>query len=377
VQKLFIPFSFFLLASACGPGAIKQVETTAEYPNKLTYTEKWRQKEKFRFLVLGDTQNPKPGHRQNQEQRIAIFAAMKTALSEDAVSADFVVHTGDFVETGSDEEHWRKYFDDIFWNDLDDRQKQQFFPALGNHEYKPHFLGFIGSCDLKPYFKRFQHIRERRFYYFYYGNSCFIVLDSGKNGFQKLFGETWESGVSQQLDWLESTVFPDLKSSQEIENILVFWHKAAFATPRFLRNKKSSNVLARFEDFNIRLNHRFTIVSFTGHIHTFAHIQQDYNGDGKHTIHNFTCGCGGGSQRGREYYKKVKKPENLDLYRQSRYEMLAGNGVFEQAAFDSVRYDNDIFGFVEVTIDRQIEVKFNRFAPEEDRFFSEYEYLVQ
>ena len=277
------------------------------------------------------------------------------------------------------EDEWRTYFDELFWQHHGDSEKQRFFPALGNHEYKPHFLGFLGSGkgNLKSYFARFSHLDGKRYYFFTFGNSCFVVMDSGNNGIGKLFGgEKWEQNFKGQKRWLHEEVFPYLAGNDAIRNVFVMYHKCAYPTPVFRRNKNSAEILALFENFNSRSDERFRVVALVGHIHTFSHMIRAFDGDGEAGVHQFCCGCGGGTQRGKKYYVKVDKVSDLDLYRQEKYHQIASDGTMDQAAFDDVRFDNDIFGYLEVLVSDDLIFRFHRYQSDSQTFEVDYNYRL-
>lgn len=329
----------------------------------------------FRFLVLGDSQNPvsKDPEVTNQPERVAIFNKIYEELNSKN-PPDFVVHVGDFTETGSSSKEWKKYFDNIFWDKLDKEQKQKFFPVIGNHEYKDHFFNY-GGYNLKKYYKRFPHISKNRYYFFRYGNSAFVFMDSGRNGIMKVLGgERWQNGIEEQIKWLERELFPHLGKQTEIDNIFLIFHKPAYATPEYLRNKQSAKVIGMFEDFSSEQNDKFKITVLNGHIHTFSHIVKDFNKDGKMPTDQFTIGTAGGKQRGKKYFKKIKTVEGLDLYRKAKYSQGIHEDGIDKEVFDEVRFDGEVFGYLEVKVGKEVEFIFHRLFRERDVFLRDYEF---
>lgn len=372
VPPFFLALMIAMLGCASAP-LEKNSLSMARYRNRLDYPEQWKRQAPFRFLVLGDTQNPKPGRMQNDTERRAIYGRLAEALADSVP----VVHVGDIVENGSKLWQWQKFFDSIFWERLSADQKQRFFPLLGNHEYKTHFFDY-GGGDLGLYYQRFPHIETRRYYFFEYGDACFISMDSGRNGIMKhLGGERWQNGVEEQLAWLEEEVFPFIRRrsvESGLKRIFFFYHKPGYVTPVDVKNEQSVEMLKRFDDFNRENDYRFEIVAFSGHIHTFSHIVKDYNEDGRGEIDHFTLGIGGGPQRGGKYYKKVKRVEDLDSYRRMKYRERNGEGEFDQKLFDELRFDSTHFGYLEVIIDDEVRVLYHRFDPDSEGFYVDYEF---
>jgi len=128
-------------------------------------------KEKFRFFVLGDTQNP-AGNIEPFEEILERAKRERPA---------FVIHLGDFVPKGTDKEY------KFFLNEVEEtgilKQGIPLFLVVGNH-------------DLDRWTRRpglFQKYFGPTKYWFSFGNSLFVVIDTG-------------DGVldDEQLSWIES-----------------------------------------------------------------------------------------------------------------------------------------------------------------------------
>ena len=362
----------FFAACASSPGSSHPTAMPSE-SHKLEFPEERVQQMPLRFLVMGDTQNPKKGKPQNDAERRAIYARFTEVLDDSMM----VVHLGDLVKTGAALWEWRKFFDGIFWDKLTDGQRRRFFPIPGNHEYKTHFFDY-GGGDLSLYFERFPHIRNQRYYFFTHGNAGFVFMDAGRNGVAKLLGgEGWQNGVEEQIEWLRKVVFPHLRRKAEetgLERIFLFYHKPGYATPVYVKNGESVRMLRRFDRFNRENGNRFEIFAFAGHVHTFAHIAKNYGDDGGGEIDQFTVGTGGGTQRGRTYFRKVERVEDLDRYRLAKYREETREGEFDQEVFDRVRFDKKHFGYLEVIADEKVEFLYHRYDKASGDFYVDYEF---
>ena len=368
-----------LVSAACaGNPAGNSLLRARPSRHQLTYPEQWSQSTSFRFLVLGDTQNPKPGHPLNQVERRAIYDRLAAALADSVDPVAFVFHVGDIVENGANAGQWERYFDTLFWDRLTADQKTRFFPLPGNHEYKSHLLDY-GGDDLARYYERFPHIQGQRYYFFTYGDAAFITMDAGRNGIAKVLGgERWQNGVEEQRAWLREVVFPHLRqqgAAGELKRVFVFFHKPGYVTPIKLRNRQSVEMLELFDEFNRASAHQFEIFAFSGHIHTFAHIVKAYNQDGSGAIDQFITGGGGGTQRGRKYYRKVSRVQDLDSFRLEKYRARVPEGEFDQALFDQLRLDNTLFGYLEVVVedDGRVRVIYHRVDRNSGDFVRDYE----
>jgi len=343
--------------------------------DSLAYPEQWSAERPYRFLVLGDTQRPLHGRLPNDAERVAIYDRLLSALTDS--SAAFIFHVGDIVTTGSKKQQWREYFDAPFWDRLADPLKKRFFPIPGNHEYKSHLLDY-GGDDLSQYFARFPHLDHRRYYYFFHGRTCFVAMDSGRNGNAKvLFGERWQNGFEEQVDWLTNQVFPGIAkrlAEGRLDRVFVFFHKPAYSTPVTLRNRQSAQVLTLFSEMNRDRGNRLRIMTFSGHIHTFAHIRWGSDGDGGGPIDQFTTGGGGGTQRGWKYYRQVTRVEDLDEYRREKYWARAETASVDTARFTELRRDSTHFGYLEVVVDDSVQVIYHRFDPDTGGLYKDYDF---
>lgn len=347
-------------------------------PHQLAYPQEWPQQTPFRFLVLGDTQTPKRGKPQNLLERRAIYDRLVPALTDTADPARFVLHVGDIVDTGANAAQWEEYFDRLFWDRLTPAQKRRVFPVPGNHEYKSHNLDY-GGYDLAHYYERFPHIAGQRYYFFLYGDACFINMDSGRNGVAMLLaGERWQNGFEEQVEWLREVVLPHLSrkaTAGEIKRIFVTFHKPGYVSPIQARNRQSVEVLTLLDDFNRTNDYRFDIFALNGHIHTFSHITRDFNGDGRGVVDQLTTGGGGGTQRGAKYFRKVTQVEDLDSFRLEKYRERVPEGEFDQAVFDELRLDNTLFGYLEIEVGDAVRVTYHRIGGGAADFYPDYEFI--
>lgn len=372
LTRHFLCLIGLILLPACA-ASMGRPDAMAHPGDSLAYPEQWSAERPYRFLVLGDTQRPRPGRRPNDAERTAIYDRMLGALTDS--SAAFVFHVGDLVATGSKKKQWRQYFDALFWDRLPGPQRERFFPIPGNHEYKSHILDY-GGDDLSEYFDRFTHLDHRRFYHFFHDRACFVAMDSGRNGITKvLLGERWQNGFEEQVDWLKEQVLPQIAqrlAAGQLDRVFVFFHKPAYPTPVTLRNKQSRQVLSLFGDLNRDTGNRLRIMAFSGHIHTFAHIR--WGSDEGGTIDQLITGGGGGSQRGWKYYRPVTRVEDLDEYRREKYWARAEASSVDTTLFGKLRRDSTHFGYLEVVVGDSVQVIYHRFDPDTGSFYRDYDF---
>jgi len=143
----------------------------------------------FTFAVLGDTRTQHEVHRGVVERIVAM-------------SPDFVLHTGDLVEVGSDPHQWEVFFE----IERELIARAPLFPTLGNHE-----------GDHANYFEAFYLPGNERWYVFDYGPARFVCLQV--DGFAE-FGPG-----SQQYAWLE-----DVLADSSQDWLVVYFHAPPYTS---------------------------------------------------------------------------------------------------------------------------------------------------
>ena len=130
-----------------------------------------------RFVVWGDSRSKGSQDLARESELRRCRRQLRDAILEEDI--DFVINTGDMVESGR-EELW-----DFFSKDTGDLIRPNFFfPVLGNHEYKGD-----GDDDLRQYFNRFEPmVGNRRSYAFAHGAAYVIALDSFAQQYAQIDG---------------------------------------------------------------------------------------------------------------------------------------------------------------------------------------------
>ncbi|TAJ44556.1 purple acid phosphatase family protein [Methanofollis fontis] len=196
-----------------------------------------------KFVVYADTRAQVPLFTQMERHRLVA----ERIAQEDNLS--FVLHCGDFVTFGDDEEEW----DDFFMAGAPMLARTTIMPVLGNHE---------GNRSL--YYEIFS---MPEWYSFTAGDAHVVVLDSND----------WARGrMDEQTDWM----MLDLASSNGTP--FVAFHHPPFSSnerlwggDRFIRE----NWVPIFEEFDVG-------TVFNGHTHAYEHYsvnETDY----------FVIPCGG------------------------------------------------------------------------------------
>lgn len=127
---------------------------------------------RFRFAALGDTRN---GHR--------VHRALMEAIARERV--DFVINSGDLVETGGYIDQWRLFFQ----IEQPVIARAPLFAAVGNHDASPRKL-------FRRWFRLDEWAKGNRYFYHDWGDLRIICLDS----------EIEMRPGSAQYDFLERTL---------------------------------------------------------------------------------------------------------------------------------------------------------------------------
>ena len=169
------------LPDTVSTGAYKASENTFK-------TFRGEDKPYFNFLAFGDSGS-------GSEEQLELAAQMEK------FDPDFVVHTGDLIETGLDASADAQYFDP-YKNMI---AKYPFYVALGNHEYGKDYNKPEGKRFLKENYIPFHTMPytglPSYYYYFDDGNARFFVLDTNY-----FYGAKWAQPLgtnSKQYKWLE------------------------------------------------------------------------------------------------------------------------------------------------------------------------------
>ncbi|GAB6991140.1 S-layer homology domain-containing protein [Paenibacillus pini] len=161
----------------------------------------------FTFIDLTDTQAKEEDEADLSAQTIK--KAMATIPN-----ANFILHSGDIVDTGTKEEQWNW----LLGHSQDSLMNITLAPAAGNHEdknygYYEHFN--VSEAVYSP--------TEKGAYYSYdYSNAHFIIMNSNENS------EEYANFTPAQVSWLKADVEAARKAGAKW--IIVNFHKGPYTT---------------------------------------------------------------------------------------------------------------------------------------------------
>jgi predicted phosphodiesterase len=187
----------------------------------------------FQFAVYGDTRSGETVHRRIAK-RIAAF------------EPDFVIHTGDLVETGRANSEWDRFFK-IAEPLL---RIAPFYPTLGNHE------DFDPKRDNNHYLDIFHLPGNELWYAFDYGNARFICLKADGYPLNEFVPD------DEQVLWLEKQL-----GDNEAPWLVVFFHVGVFTSrsEEILEPGMRERLVPIFEEYGVDL-------VLMGHHHSYERL---------------------------------------------------------------------------------------------------------
>ena len=237
----------------------------------------------FTFAVIGDTQRFNAGRKNGGLQKAAESIGRKNVV--------FAVAMGDLLSKcygdGKCENKLRK------WRNIVQADIAKVYPAMGNHDQLSHKANAVWQKVFNLPTNGPVDFREI-VYSFDYGNSHFVILNSG----------TSNSINKEQRDWLEQ----DLSSNQK-ENTFVFFHEPAWPTGDKIGESLDVHPSERDDLWEILDNYDVTAV-FSGHEHLYSRrkITATQFAGAKNEIYQFITGNTDSFRHGKP------KPERVDFY---------------------------------------------------------------
>ncbi|MEM7263239.1 MAG: metallophosphoesterase [Planctomycetota bacterium] len=251
----------------------------------------------FAFAVISDTQgNPKVSGR----------------IAEHAweLRPNFVLHPGDLVSTGSNQNEW---IDQFFSSMKPLLERVAFFPVLGNHEQ-----------DARYYYQYMALPDPEHYYAFTYNNARFFLLDSNRN----------VGPGSEQYAWLEREL-----AACEAQWKIVCYHHPSYTSdendygdtwsgPSTRGDTRVRALVPLYDKYGVDL-------VWNGHIHSYERTWPlkagKPVGEGNGTVYMITGGGGGSLERA----GPIRPPFQNNVRRGHHFCYVAVNGpTLELKSFD-------------------------------------------
>jgi len=223
--------------------------------------------EPWNFIALGDTRN----WEENTTNDIR-----KTILEDVMLSnpnMEFILHTGDMVNSGGEQDDWDRYYEDI---DLLVQNNVTFIYAVGNHEIYTFRLpdGSYGPKELNfsTYMRNVEMLGNERFYSFDNKGIHFIIINT-----EEFYTYEFEI-TTEQEEW----IIADLQSNT-MNFTIALMHRPMYSIKDASRVNHAANIRAVLEPIFIEYG---VDLVFSGHDHNY------YNTIRKGIQHIGTSGAG-------------------------------------------------------------------------------------
>ncbi|NGZ75222.1 S-layer homology domain-containing protein [Saccharibacillus alkalitolerans] len=201
----------------------------------------------FTFIDLADTQA-------KEEDEAALSAETLEKALQTVPNAEFVVHNGDIVDTGTKELQW----DWLLGHSQDSLMRTTIAPSAGNHEDENY--AFIDHFNLDT--PEGSATETGAYYSYDYGNAHFMVLNSNENS------ETYANFSVDQVEWMKRDA--QAAKAAGAQWIIVNIHKGPYTTSNHATDKDiigENGVRKKIAPLMAQLDIDFVV---QGHDHIYA-----------------------------------------------------------------------------------------------------------
>lgn len=254
-KRLFL--LFFLSCSIIFSFLIVSGDNNWEKKSRASVSDTWH------FVALGDTRQ-EIGYWDEDRQSYStdnsshpVRAALINSIVENNPNVEFIVHSGDMVKSGGEQDDWDRYFEDI--NNATKNNVTLYY-AVGNHELYNYALGNGNWADpdedFSVYLANVNLPRNERYYSFNYKNQIhFIFINTEEN---------WDGGfaiTSDQKSWLVN----DLENNS-IDFIVAVFHRPCYSIRDSNRVEDAHQVRTILEPLLLQFG---VDLVFSGHDHYY------------------------------------------------------------------------------------------------------------
>ena len=258
------------------------VQTTRTWPEQQDITD-------FSFIVYGDNRGDNNHNFQTLHRDVVCLGALNRGLMLETDYPPFLLHTGDLVYQGGDEEQWIPHF---FRPAGALVARMPVFPCVGNHET----IGDSSASNFVDLFNLPQNAtnpgHRERYYSFDYGNCHFVVLDTFYDWTQGIPDADRDDFFDQNSDqhaWLRS----DLMQSGATWKFVIM-HVPAYTQTADGHGYYDGDVKAVREQLAEKVFNKAQYgvrLVFSGHNHFYERSRVSREGGG--TVNYIVTGGGG------------------------------------------------------------------------------------
>lgn len=219
----------------------------------------------WHFVALGDTRQH-IGHWDEESQCYStdnsshpVRAALINSIVENNPNVEFIIHTGDMVKSGGEQDDWDRYFEDI---ENATKNNLPFYYAVGNHELYNYALGngvwAPADEDFTIYLNNVELPGNERYYSFDYNSQIHFIFINTE--------EYWDGGfdiTSDQKSWLIN----DLENNKT-DFIVAVFHRPCYSIRDSGRVEDAHQVRNVLEPLFLQFG---VDLVFSGHDHYYYH----------------------------------------------------------------------------------------------------------
>ena len=212
----------------------------------------------WNFIALGDGRN----WEENSTNPI------RKSIIENVVTnnpnTEFILHTGDMVNSGGEQDDWDKYYEDI---DLAIQNNVTFYYAVGNHETYTYRLedGSYGpqEWNFSTYMANVEMPGNERFYSFDHNQVHFIIINT-----EEFWGGDSFDITTEQEAW----IIDDLSSNQDANFTVAMFHRPMYSIRSESRADDAFEIQTVLNPILIEYG---VDVVFSGHDHYYLRTTRD------------------------------------------------------------------------------------------------------
>jgi 3',5'-cyclic AMP phosphodiesterase CpdA len=215
----------------------------------------------WHFIAVGDTRN------WGENDSNPVRAAVINSVVENNPNSKFILHSGDMVNRGGEQDDWDRYFEDI--ENATERNVKLYY-VIGNHETYTYNLpdGSYGppETNFSTYMKNVDLPGNERYYSFDFNDQIhFIIINTD---------EFWEGGdegtfdiTAEQQSWIEN----DLEKNS-IDFVVAVFHRPCYSIRRTSRVEAAQEIRRVLEP--ILIDYDVDLV-FSGHDHYYYRTKRN------------------------------------------------------------------------------------------------------
>lgn len=209
--------------------------------------------EPWQFIAMGDGRNWEENSTNEVREKVI------DSIVENNPNLEFILHSGDMVQSGGEQDDWDRYYEDI---DIAVQNDVQFYYAVGNHEIYTYRLPDDSygpeDSDFSTYMENVEMPGNERYYSFDFNQIHFIVINTE---------EVWNSRdyefdiTPEQENWIIS----DLEANEK-EFIIAMFHRPAYSVRNQYRVEDAAEIRKVLEPIFIEYG---VDLCFSGHDHYY------------------------------------------------------------------------------------------------------------